>query len=83
MARDIFGTPSQVEYRILSSADRITALQNNQVDIVVKTMSITCDRRKLVNFSTEYLVGQPADPGAARLADQAGRPTCRASGCAR
>ena len=56
MARDIFGTPSQVEYRILSSADRIAALQNNQVDIVVKTMSITCERKKLVNFSTEYLI---------------------------
>ena len=55
MARDIFGTPSQVEYRILSSADRITALQNNEVDIVVKTMTITCERRKLVNFSTVYL----------------------------
>jgi polar amino acid transport system substrate-binding protein len=29
IARDIFGTPSQVEYRILSSADRIAALQNH------------------------------------------------------
>ena len=56
VARDIFGTPSQVEYRILSSADRIAALQNNQVDIVVKTMSITCERKELVNFSTVYLV---------------------------
>jgi len=56
VARDIFGTPSAVEYRILSSADRITALQNNAVDIVVKTMTITCERRKLVNFSTAYFV---------------------------
>src|SRR5712671_5245650 len=55
IARDIFGTPSQVEYRILSSADRVAALQNNQVDIVVKTMSITCDRKKQVAFSTVYL----------------------------
>src|SRR6185437_10144185 len=55
VARDIFGTPTHVEYRILSSADRITALQNDQVDIVVKTMTITCERRKLVNFSTVYL----------------------------
>jgi polar amino acid transport system substrate-binding protein len=30
IARDIFGTPSQVEYRILSSADRVAALQNNR-----------------------------------------------------
>ena len=42
VARDIFGSPTQVEYRILSSADRISALQNNQVDIVAKTMTITC-----------------------------------------
>jgi len=54
VARDIFGTPSQVEYRILSDTERIEALQHNQVDIVVKTMSITCERRKLINFSTEY-----------------------------
>ena len=55
IARDIFGTPSQVEYRILSSADRIAALQNNQVDVVVKTMTITCERKKQVGFSTVYL----------------------------
>jgi polar amino acid transport system substrate-binding protein len=55
IARDIFGSPSQVEYRILSSADRITALQNNQVDVVVKTMTVTCERKKSVNFSTVYL----------------------------
>ena len=55
IARDIFGTPAQVEYRILSSADRISALQNNQVDVVVKTMTITCERKKQVNFSTVYL----------------------------
>lgn len=56
VARDIFGTPAQVEYRILSSADRIAALEHNQVDIVVKTMSITCERKKQVGFSTAYLM---------------------------
>jgi polar amino acid transport system substrate-binding protein len=55
VARDIFGTPSQVEYRILSSDERLSALQKSQVDIVVKTMTITCERRKHVNFSTVYL----------------------------
>lgn len=54
VARDIFGTPTAVEYRILSSAERISALQNNTVDIVVKTMTITCERRQQVNFSTVY-----------------------------
>jgi polar amino acid transport system substrate-binding protein len=55
VARDIFGSPSQVEYRILSSDERITALEKSEVDVVVKTMTITCERRKQVNFSTVYL----------------------------
>jgi polar amino acid transport system substrate-binding protein len=85
VARDIFGTPSQVEYRILSSADRITALQNNQVDIVVKTMSITCERRKLVNFSTVYLTAYqrilaPRDSAITQASDLSGKRVCVARG---
>ena len=85
VARDIFGTPSQVEYRILSSADRVTALQNNQVDIVVKTMSITCERKKLVNFSTVYLVANqrilaPRDSPITQSDDLSGRRVCAVKG---
>ena len=85
VARDIFGTPSQVEYRILSSADRIAALQNNQVDIVVKTMSITCDRKKLVDFSTEYLSANqrilaPRDSAIAQSSDLSGKRVCAVKG---
>lgn len=81
VARDIFGTPSQVEYRILSSADRIAALQNSQVDIVVKTMSITCERRKQVNFSTVYLTAEhrilaARDTAIAQASDLAGKQVC-------
>ncbi len=85
VARDIFGTPSQVEYRILSSADRVAALQNNQVDIVVKTMSITCERKKLVNFSTVYLVANqrilaPRDSPIAQASDLGGKRVCAVKG---
>jgi polar amino acid transport system substrate-binding protein len=85
VARDIFGSPSQVEYRILSSADRIIALQNNQVDIVVKTMSITCDRKKLVNFSTVYLVANqrilaPRDSAISQASDLSGKRVCAVKG---
>jgi polar amino acid transport system substrate-binding protein len=85
VARDIFGTPSQVEYRILSSADRVAALQNNQVDIVVKTMSITCERKKLVNFSTVYLVANqrilaPRDSPIAHATDLSGKRVCAVKG---
>lgn len=85
VARDIFGTPSQVEYRILSSADRISALQNNEVDIVVKTMSITCERRELVNFSTVYLnayqrILAPRDSAITQASDLPGKRVCAAKG---
>jgi len=85
VARDIFGTPSQVEYRILSSADRIAALQNNQVDVVVKTMTITCERKKLVNFSTVYLSANqrilaPRDSTISQPSDLSGRRVCVVKG---
>jgi polar amino acid transport system substrate-binding protein len=85
VARDIFGTPSQVEYRILSSADRVTALENNQVDIVVKTMSITCERKKLVNFSTVYLTANqrilaPRDSTISQASDLSGKRVCAVKG---
>ena len=74
VARDIFGTPSQVEYRILSSADRITALQNNQVDIVVKTMTITCERRKLVATSRRS-ISMPTNASWPRAIRRSRRPS--------
>lgn len=85
IARDIFGTPSQVEYRILSSADRVDALRNNQVDVVVKTMTITCERKKLIGFSTVYLTATqrilaPRDSPIRQASDLSGRRVCVAKG---
>jgi polar amino acid transport system substrate-binding protein len=85
IARDIFGAPSHVEYRILSADERVTALQRSEVDVVVKTMTITCERRKLVNFSTVYLdanqrILAPRDSPIARAADLSGKRVCVARG---
>ncbi|MCB1286797.1 MAG: glutamate ABC transporter substrate-binding protein [Mycobacterium sp.] len=85
VARDIFGTPTAVEYRILSSADRITALEDNTVDIVVKTMTITCERREKVNFSTVYFNGfqrilAPRESDIFGPSDLSGKRVCVARG---
>jgi polar amino acid transport system substrate-binding protein len=85
VARDIFGNPAQVEYRILSSDERVTALQKGEVDAVVKTMTITCDRRKKVNFSTVYLdasqrILAPRDSPITKPADLSGKRVCVAKG---
>ena len=85
IARDIFGSPSQVEYRILSSADRVAALQNDQVDVVVKTMTITCERKKQVGFSTVYLnanqrILAARDSSISQPSDLSGKRVCVAKG---
>ncbi|MET0235548.1 MAG: glutamate ABC transporter substrate-binding protein [Kibdelosporangium sp.] len=58
MARNIaaalFGDPNAIQLRALTSEQRIPSLKEGSVDIVVRTMSITCDRLKDVNFSAVY-----------------------------
>lgn len=54
IARDIFGDPERIEFRSLTSAERIEGLRTGRVDVVVKSMSITCERRQSVRFSAPY-----------------------------
>ncbi|OZD72461.1 ABC transporter substrate-binding protein [Rhodococcus sp. 05-340-1] len=58
VSRDLFGDPNRLDFRILTSAQRLEALQDSSVDMVVKTMTITCARRKDVQFSTVYFQAQ-------------------------
>ncbi|MGB3773202.1 MAG: glutamate ABC transporter substrate-binding protein [Rhodococcus sp. (in: high G+C Gram-positive bacteria)] len=85
VARDLFGDPERLEYRILSSADRLDALAAGDVDIVVKTMTITCARRDEVTFSTVYYQADQRvlavkGSGITGVADLAGRRVCAAAG---
>ncbi|RDH76058.1 ABC transporter substrate-binding protein [Mycolicibacterium moriokaense] len=54
VARDLLGDPDKVEYRLLSSPERISALQNEYVDLVVNAMTVTCARAEKIAFSTVY-----------------------------
>jgi polar amino acid transport system substrate-binding protein len=54
VARDVVGDPNKVEFRLLTSADRIQALELQTVDIVAKAMTITCARAEQIAFSTVY-----------------------------
>ncbi|WP_163506648.1 glutamate ABC transporter substrate-binding protein [Fodinicola acaciae] len=54
VAKAIFGDPNRIQLRVLTSAQRVPALQDGTVDIVVRTMTITCARLKQVAFSTVY-----------------------------
>lgn len=54
VATAIFGEPSRIQFVTLTSMQRIEALRNDDVDIVVQTMTSTCERRQVIDFSTIY-----------------------------
>lgn len=54
IAKAVFGDEKKVQFKIVTSAERIPMLKSGEVDIVVRTMTITCDRLKDVDFSQVY-----------------------------
>ncbi|MEU3456542.1 glutamate ABC transporter substrate-binding protein [Micromonospora sp. NPDC006766] len=55
IARAIFGDPGKVLFRAVTTAEREQAVQSGAVDIVIRSMTMTCDRWQRVSFSTEYV----------------------------
>ena len=55
MARAIFGVDDPpIEYRVMNFAERLPALENDEVDLVAHTMTINCDRWLRIGFSSTY-----------------------------
>jgi polar amino acid transport system substrate-binding protein len=85
VAAAILGSPDRVHYRIITKAQRITALQQHSVDLVADIMTVDCERKQQADFSADYF-----DAGQRVLVDQAsavrgiqdlaGRKVCAASG---
>jgi polar amino acid transport system substrate-binding protein len=59
IAQEILGDPNAVRFHAIPTNQRIPAIKSGQVDMVVRTMTITCSRLKDVAFSAPYfLTGQ-------------------------
>ncbi|MEU9317139.1 MULTISPECIES: glutamate ABC transporter substrate-binding protein [unclassified Streptomyces] len=54
IAENILGDRDAVIFRAIPTNQRIAALENDKVDVVVRTMTINCSRLKQVSFSTAY-----------------------------
>lgn len=85
IARALFGDPDRIQLVAVSSADRIPAIESGQVDLVVRTMTMTCDRWRRVAFSTEYFTaGQRVlvrrDSPVNSIDDLGGEKVCAAAG---
>ncbi|WP_441249892.1 glutamate ABC transporter substrate-binding protein [Kitasatospora sp. McL0602] len=54
IAKALLGDPDKVVFKTVPTAKRIEAIQQGQVDLITRTMTITCDRLQQVAFSTPY-----------------------------
>ncbi|MER7051135.1 glutamate ABC transporter substrate-binding protein [Streptomyces sp. NPDC000351] len=54
IAEDILGDRDAVQFKAIPTDQRIPAIQDGRVDMVVRTMTISCDRLTDVAFSAPY-----------------------------
>lgn len=60
MAKAILGNSNAVEFVPVTAENRIEKLNSGQVDMLIATMSITDQRRLVVDFSTPYYIAGQA-----------------------
>jgi polar amino acid transport system substrate-binding protein len=85
IANAILGDPERVQYVVLNIADRATALERDQVDVVVNTFTVTCARQRQVEFSAPYMAVTQRllvqrGSGIREVEDLAGRRVCTSLG---
>lgn len=85
VSRDLFGDPDRIEYRVITYADRLPALEEGRVDLVAHTMTINCVRWERIAFSSEYFhAGQKilvrSDSTATSIEEMDGERVCAAEG---
>ncbi|WP_462204016.1 glutamate ABC transporter substrate-binding protein [Frankia sp. CcWB3] len=88
VAAAIFGAErvdNHVQFRAVTTSEREDLLRSGMVDMLVATMTITCERKRQVRFSDVYyestlrlLVRENA--GFRGIADLVGRPVCSSAG---
>ncbi len=82
VARAIFGNAKdKIAFRPISSAERADVVERKDVDIVADLMSITCERRKQVDFTTVYFEAKqrilvPANSPVRSIRDLDGERVC-------
>jgi polar amino acid transport system substrate-binding protein len=85
VSQAIFNNPNKIEYRVITTAQRIPALTSGSVDIVADAMTINCARWAQIDFSTEYYnAGQKVlvakGSPAKSMADLKGKRVCAPNG---
>ncbi|MFJ5266165.1 glutamate ABC transporter substrate-binding protein [Streptomyces sp. NPDC088387] len=59
IAQDLLGSPDKIRFKAIPTNQRVPAIESGRVDMVVRTMTISCSRLEDVSFSAPYfLTGQ-------------------------
>jgi len=85
LSQAIFGDDLHVEYRVITPAQSVQVLRDGTVDVVVRTLPMTCSRWQQIDFSTEYFeAGQrvlvPKASTARGITDLGKKKVCAAAG---
>ena len=85
VAKEIFGDPNKISYKVVTYGQRIPALQSGDADIVADVMTINCKRWTQIDFTSEYFrAGQRflvrSDSRARTVADLNFKRVCVATG---
>jgi polar amino acid transport system substrate-binding protein len=85
IAKAIFGSPNAIEFKAVTTTQRLPAVENGSVDIVADAVTINCDRLQDVDFSTVYYdAGQrvlvPDSSRARGIQDLGGQRVCATAG---
>jgi polar amino acid transport system substrate-binding protein len=85
VARAIFGDPRRLVLKALTVPQRIPYVQQGSVDLVADAVTITCDRRQQVDFSTVYYDAKQrvlvrSGSGVRSLDDLGGKRVCASEG---
>jgi polar amino acid transport system substrate-binding protein len=54
VSQAIFGQPDNIDFKVITAAQRIDVLRNGSVDIVARAMTINCARWQQIAFSAQY-----------------------------
>ncbi|MBD5787212.1 glutamate ABC transporter substrate-binding protein [Cellulosimicrobium terreum] len=85
VSRAIFDDPDRLQFRVITSGQRIDALENGDVDLVARAFTMNCERWEQIAFSAEYYhAGQKVlvarDSDARGIADLDGERVCAPEG---
>lgn len=60
IAKSILGDENKVEFKQVTSSNRILALNSGKIDMIIATMTITKQRSQVIDFSVPYYVAGQA-----------------------